>query len=605
MLYAVLGKPEEGVGKLHIANWCKLYLRSLALAGADFRLLWSGECICSDDLSIALKPLGPHFGPTADKCTAMLLCGSVTEACDRIGYPDECPDRNFVLTMWPASEIPKYLVESLNRYDAVFVPSSERDVFANSGVKNVVGLPWPRAMKEELERKWEKISVPGHVHRLLVVADGEQEVSAFAEAFIRKYSRSDGYGLLALVDDVGAVMESSFGAAAKQVPREEGPFVVIENVHTARPPDGLDKVLTPGTFSVDVTLVDISRNISPSWLAQRAESLGCDVLRPDFPAERYRGGIRWPGTSGRAMWRSVTVEQAEKLDLNALLVGKQEQQTRELLSGSAGRIIKETIEKTPKRARVISSFGVSCFGVVVPVSNDIDRDSLRSCLQSLRIAALPSDPIVVSVCSEGPVHADIVEMAASVDAHVCLTKTYSGWSIAQARNAGVRFLLETGHLSEENEKDRVTFVDADMTVQKGYLSYYKEQAESKPGIILTPLASDGSGVRMRAASGMSFVPLDAFVRAKGFYEKFVGWGPEDIDFLLRLRELYDIPTVVGLADTTGREINCIHKEHPPRADRIEAETRNQELYEKRSALIVKKEIVEENSDDWGAYETVI
>jgi glycosyltransferase involved in cell wall biosynthesis len=117
------------------------------------------------------------------------------------------------------------------------------------------------------------------------------------------------------------------------------------------------------------------------------------------------------------------------------------------------------------------------------------------------------------------------------------------WSIAKARNVGLQASDGTG--------EWVFCVDADIVVPPGFLQALKDHIAKNPSQGVAPIVTEmgrhlktsevyGTGWEEeqtfgeRIGSGLSALPVGLVKEVHGWDEKYVGYGSEDIDLLVRL-----------------------------------------------------------------------
>jgi len=598
MLYCVTGQHRE---PFMWHPWCRLYLRSLALAGEPFRVLFQGETVDVTALPPSIACLREHVGPRHDqKASAMLLCGTPLEAIERIRFRDECPRYNVALTVWPADEVPAHIAIGLNRYDAVIVPETQVAVFERSKVANVYGVPWPAATAEELAVQ--TIAKPDEVRTLAcTVGFWDEGAKALVQAFTQRFRWTDGVGLVVgCLDQPLGTVEQLHG---ERTP-DEMPFVTFVRApgSLGSNPAAIDRLLRSADCYVDCT-----RWATRSLWAQRAASLGVRVVDGPDALEAYQGGLRWPGVTGAQRWRALG-ELDEMLDGIEQHDGETHAAATYAAPDHAGhelhRIIEEAKTRAPGTQRSAPGanspaltavpFKLS-LGVVVPFMETAIEllEDLDKCLSALAEQVAEGIHLVVSVQGDSPGARALCKKYGV--AYCRVATNHDGWSIATTRNAGVRYLIE----QVDDDLDLVTFVDADITIPDGYFDRLIHEAYRHPGRVMTPVVIDEGGARTRPGSGMSCFPVDAFVEALGYEESFVGWGYEDLDLLMRLRDLHDVETVL-LTQTSP----CLHRPHGPRDEHQEADDKaNLECYEARCAKVDAGETIETNPDGWGHYRT--
>jgi hypothetical protein len=114
------------------------------------------------------------------------------------------------------------------------------------------------------------------------------------------------------------------------------------------------------------------------------------------------------------------------------------------------------------------------------------------------------------------------------------------WNISRARNLG---------LAEVKTK-HVMFLDCDINLPDGFVSKAREWLAAHPYEGLSPMV-EGRG----PGSGISILPVEEVREAGGFDESFEGYGSEDIDLFMHLREK-------GI-EVRAKGPSVIHRDHPP------------------------------------------
>jgi hypothetical protein len=563
MLYVIATLHEDSSWSLG----ARLYLRALATTELPFRLLWTARCSATADYSAedvpddaprggilhsfgdifdpsqlppALRLLRPRIGPGFPPQTpsAMLFVGEVDDAAMRISTPDECPQKNILLTSWPADTIPLHRAAQLNGYDLIMVPEGEGKTFRDAALPNVVEVPWPEPLPGDVDaRSGSRVvqSPPKHVTRLLLAAGswtGEDNVSRIADAFIANFRRSDGVGLVLACPDVP---NSWISAAAVVRDKSTLPFIHVTSL-SVEDPTCLD-----GWALAAHAYLDASSRVCGAYWRRRVASLGCPVIDLTEGMEPCPHGVSWLGASTsqrrRALVDVQTIGARMREQRKSRRLVARQAQAGEMMADLLRRALAgETFIATTQNAAPVKD-GIA---VVIPFMGESAEQiaQLRSCLAALKKAVRTQDRVVVSVRG-----ATAAAAAVCKEENVACLHNVSGgegWNISAARNAGWLWTKLSTVCAF------VAFVDADVAVPEDYLKRLAREAYKRPGMVLTPYVVDrGSDVTKtaRIASGMSLYPVELIDLTNGFPEDFVGWGHEDIALLTVLREQHGIPSV--------------------------------------------------------------
>lgn len=217
-------------------------------------------------------------------------------------------------------------------------------------------------------------------------------------------------------------------------------------------------------------------------------------------------------------------------------------------------------------------------------------------VEQLRPELWEGDEIIIADVGSPPGLRRTLDLLASAQG-TTLVCADGHWNTSRARNVGAALVTKATH---------ILFLDCDILVPAGLGSeLHKRLGEAPDSLCLTLEVGDytekvsvndlpttswlGSPNRIRYGSGNTVIPLSAFHAVGAFDESFEGWGSEDNDLLIRLRNRGC--TVLPLEGFN----HAYHMPHPEAPNRHEEAERNiarlQSLAEDENRVV--------NPDGWG------
>lgn len=240
--------------------------------------------------------------------------------------------------------------------------------------------------------------------------------------------------------------------------------------------------------------------------------------------------------------------------------------------------------------------------VIIPFK-DRDVSTLEVVIRAVVPQLGPMDDLIVSdQGSTDACFAEVVDVCTRFGVSLASDDVPTGtfWNISRARNVGLRESIET---------DWVMSLDADIVLPPGFFAALKQAIVLDPDQGYSPLIDESLDVlprwqriesqgKGRIGSGISALPRKLVEQERGWDELFLGYGSEDIDLLLRLRNKYQFNSVAWECPA-GRPIHFAH-----------ASVQYKEAYGKRNLLMVQprmrgKGSVEVNLSGWGEHGVLV
>jgi len=455
---------------------------------------------------------------------------------------------NVAITAWHTDKMPKRLVRRLNQFDEVWVSSAlQANALLSSGVQHVSVITPPLAPLGVHTVNGEE-ETSEYLFYAFGQWEGWDDCKAVLDTYLSTFTCDDKVRLLLMCPDSPIrtredLIEYNDGresaARVSVVHRLPAKWEEMLEVHA------IGDMYASMTHYIGGTLHD---SLADAMGSRIYSCMATEEIPPESAQAPYTAPQCWRAPSQKDL--TVVMQRAYEAGACA----------KRLRVGSGSVLLMQELMSdwdeslAPEAPKVVAANPNAkhppSLAVVIPYKNG---GNLEPTLESLVPQLTMMDEVIVSdQGSEDACFERVQELCAKYGATLVSDDAYTGkWSIARARNVGLRSAMDSA--------EWVMCMDADIILPQGFMDAVKTEAMENPEQGIAPRVAELSeeksaelvekgvlgGIEpvsdvllegQRIGAGVAALPVSVVEDARGWDETFVGYGSEDIDLFIRLRE---------------------------------------------------------------------
>lgn len=594
------------------------YLKALHTAGKDFRVVWRKGHLFRDDIDPefdflfegkpgasytrdvvswrpkpwargiagkAAKAIGvdtmqryvervtesttvSYFGGSAEPGECTLYIGNVPGAVESIADELNRGPKNIALIEWAWDTMSRHIVDGLNRYDAVFIPYNAVHLL-NAGVDRAVSIPEVSPLVAPFKR-------PGGPPIAYAIGTW-REPDCVGLSFAKFCEACVGIGRR----DV--VLHLVCPDAPFKTPREAADHLMLDI--TDLPTISVD---AQGLLASSAEWADLHRS-GEIYLScsQRADTDPWLVDASMHGNDVWMRHQKWETSLEDHLEGGWDKPPSKVFSYGYDFVGKE---LVRLIANVEPRKAKPTVSTTQPRVSI---------AFVIP-HRDRGLAWINATLDTLAPQLESGDEVIISDQESVHLLRALKELCLGEGLSL-VSSTSEKWSIAKARNAGVKAAKVLG-------VDAVMFLDCDILLPPDFVAALRLELADSSAVVIPDVISgqdfyigdmvhawlsSGDHAPTRIGSGLAAMRLDVLELAGGYDESFVGHGGEDIEFLHRAKELCGTVEVRGCLPLVYHQPHVISSADDANEERVKRLLRGEE----------ERGVV--NPEGWGAFEWIV